>query len=220
MCFNAGMKPLDLVYFADPMCSWCYGFGPELTEVIEQESLHRPVKLDVIMGGLRAYNTTPMEADAKRTTRAHWQQVQEKTGLRFDATALDAEGFVYDTEPACRAVVTARHLNASVALDLLHAIQRAFYAEGRDVTDRDVLVAVARESGLNAAAFEQGFESQAMKEATRDDFVLTQRVGVTGFPTLCVDAGRRLLLINAGFVDGKRILEGLARIEESPQQEA
>lgn len=219
MCFNAGMKPLDLVYFADPMCSWCYGFGPELTRVIEQESHRRPVKLDLVMGGLRAYNTTPMDADAKRTTRAHWQQVQQKTGLRFAATALDADGFVYDTEPACRAVVTARHLDPSVALDLLHAIQRAFYAEGRDVTARDVLVGIAVESGLDAAAFREAFDSAATKEATRDDFVLTQRVGVTGFPTLCVDAGRRLLLINAGFVEAERILEGFARIEEAPPQE-
>src|SRR4029078_4975751 len=85
LCFNSGMKPLDLVYFADPMCSWCYGFGRELAGVIGQESLRRTVKLDLIMGGLRAYNTAAMDADAKRTTRSHWEQVREKTGLAFEA---------------------------------------------------------------------------------------------------------------------------------------
>ena len=93
-------------------------------------------------------------------------------------------------------------------------------SEGRDVTKRDALIEVASDTGIKAAAFVQAFDSHAMKEATRDDFLLTQRVGVTGFPTLCLDAGRQLLLINAGFVDAERVLEGLARLAEMSSQEA
>ena len=33
-----------------------------------------------------------------------------------------------------------------------------------------------------------------LEKATREDFALTQRVGVNGFPTLCVDGGEGKLL--------------------------
>ena len=31
------MQPPRLIYFADPMCSWCYGFAPEMAEVLEAQ---------------------------------------------------------------------------------------------------------------------------------------------------------------------------------------
>ena len=30
------MADLQLVYFADPMCSWCYGFSPVITTLAER----------------------------------------------------------------------------------------------------------------------------------------------------------------------------------------
>jgi len=207
---------LDLVYFADPMCAWCYGFGPELDKVIAERSKDAAVKLDLVMGGLRAYNKAVMDDESKRVVREHWQDVIERTSLPFDAAAMDAPDFAYDTEPACRAVVTARQLDASRALELLHAIQRGFYARGLDTTKTDVLVEIAQDCGFDAEAFEQAFSSRPVKRATRDDFVLAQNVGIKGLPTLCVDAGKQLLLINAGLAKAELVLEGLRRLEEDP----
>ena len=51
------MSAPHLIYFSDPMCSWCYGFGPELSKLVER----RPdLKLSPVMGGLRPYNRAPM----------------------------------------------------------------------------------------------------------------------------------------------------------------
>ena len=30
------MPDRNLVYFADPMCSWCYGFSPVITALAER----------------------------------------------------------------------------------------------------------------------------------------------------------------------------------------
>ena len=209
--------PLNLVYFADPMCSWCYGFAPELMRVVDSQSRDRAVKLDLVMGGLRAYQSAPLDGAQREAILGHWRHVAETTGLPFANTTSLAEGYVYDTEPACRAVVTARHLNPPASLLLLHAIQRAYYAEGRDTMQADVLLDIAIGCGFSGATFSEAFASQAMKEATRDDIALTQRVGVTGFPTLCVDADGSLLLINAGFVRAGQVETGLARLEEAPE---
>jgi putative protein-disulfide isomerase len=36
----------QLIYVADPMCSWCYGFGPELQALLE---LMPEANLDIIV---------------------------------------------------------------------------------------------------------------------------------------------------------------------------
>ena len=51
-----------LIYIADPMCSWCYGFGPELTSLLDTLP---DARLDIVLGGLRAYNTEVMD-EAKK----------------------------------------------------------------------------------------------------------------------------------------------------------
>lgn len=50
--------------------------------------------------------------------------------FRFD-NALPP-GFVYDTEPPSRAVVTIGGIEPTLIFPLFRAIQNAFYAEGRD----------------------------------------------------------------------------------------
>jgi len=92
-----------LIYFADPMCSWCWGFAPVIDAIRERFGRDLPIRL--IMGGLRPGTTKPMTEAAKRTTREHWEHVHEASGQPFDFTFFEREGFVYDTEPAAKAVV-------------------------------------------------------------------------------------------------------------------
>ena len=44
-----------IIYFGDPLCSWCYGFAGEVTKVAE----HYKNKLvfELVMGGLRPFGT-------------------------------------------------------------------------------------------------------------------------------------------------------------------
>lgn len=202
-----------LVYFADPMCSWCYGFGPQLSALLERVG---PFDLRLVMGGLRAYNTSVMDAALKRTLREHWQHVHEASGLPFADGQLAREDFVYDTEPACRAVVTARTQEPERALDYFHAVQAAFYGEGRDVTQGDVLADVAAALGLQRAEFAAAWASESMKLETRGDFLLAQRLGVSGFPTLAMHHGERLHLVANGFTRTHILSQRVAQIAASP----
>src|SRR3712207_1860168 len=95
-----------LVYVADPMCSWCWGFSPVIDAIRHRFADALPIRL--IMGGLRPGTTKVMDAAAKRTIRTHWEHVQEASGQPFDFGFLDRDGFVYDTEPAAKAVVVVR----------------------------------------------------------------------------------------------------------------
>lgn len=206
-----------LVYFADPMCSWCYGFGPELDSLLGE----RPqLRVDVVMGGLRPYNTEAATPAFREMIAGHWEHVTRESGLPINGGAFQREGFVYDTEPACRAVVAVRATDATRALAYLGRVQRAFHAEGRDVTDAEVLADLAADEGLDRAVFLAAHASSLAKDAVRQDFSATQQTGVTGFPTLAAGyPERRFFLVTAGFARASEIADRLDRIHELAQIE-
>ena len=171
-----------LIYFSDPMCSWCYGFSTVIEDIRRAYGAALPVR--VVMGGLRPGTTAPMKPEARREIAGHWTHVHEASGLPFDAAVLEREGFVYDTDPAARAVVVVRRESQDLALRFLGATQRAFYAENRDVTSADTLGDIAADFGLDRSAFLEAWASEDAKKETWGDYALSQRAGVTGFPTL------------------------------------
>lgn len=176
------MDAPHLIYFADPMCSWCYGFSPVIEEI--RHAYGRALPIRVVMGGLRPGTDKAMTPEARREVVGHWNHVHEATGLPFDAAVLEREGFVYDTDPAARAVVVVRRQGEELAARYLAAAQRAFYAENRDVTSGEVLAELAAEFGLERDAFLEAWGADEAKQETWRDYAMSQRAGVTGFPTL------------------------------------
>ncbi len=194
----------QLVYVADPMCSWCWGFQPQLQKL--QSTFVDRLPIIPVMGGLRAGATEPMTPELKEAVRAHWLHVAEATGQPFDHAFFDRPDYVYDTEPACRAVVTVRTLRPEVALMYFGTVQQAFYAEGRDVTRTDELTACAAAIGLPPEDFLAAFEADSAREAVTRDFLITQRLGVDGFPALFAEQiGHDPVQLVAGY----RPLDGL-----------
>jgi putative protein-disulfide isomerase len=208
---------MRLLYIADPLCSWCYGFGPELTRLLER---HPGTRLDLVMGGLRPFNTQKMSAEFKEMLRGHWRHVATASGLPFSETVLERDDFVYDTEPACRAVVTARNLDYEKAYPYLKAVQLAFYRDGRDVTSGDVLADIAAESGYERDTFRMNFDSALMREETKGDFAATQSLGVSGFPTLGLGYGSQLFLVTSGYATDDVLEYRIAEIERLAPRKA
>ncbi|HXN15050.1 MAG TPA: DsbA family protein [Usitatibacter sp.] len=188
---------MQLLYIADPLCSWCYGFEPELRRFLER---HPEARLELVMGGLRAYNTAIMTAAFKDTLREHWRHVQEASALPFNDSLLARADFIYDTEPPCRGVVTARTLDPSKAHTYFGAVQAAFYRDAQDVTRAKTLIEIAGACGYETSAFAGSLESDALRLATRRDFETTQSLGVSGFPTLGAAYGTQLYLVTSGYV--------------------
>lgn len=205
------VKPATrLLYVADPMCSWCYGFGPQLARLVERRPALGP---DLVMGGLRAYHREPMSAAFRDMLRGHWAHVAEVSGLPFSEAIFAREGFVYDTEPACRAVVTARALDASRAFALLEELHSSFYRDGIDITCADSLADAAERCGYERRAFCALLGAESMRGAVRADFARSQSLGVSGFPTLAAAIDGALYLVASGYAACEVLEERLERIE-------
>jgi putative protein-disulfide isomerase len=203
------MDGLHFIYFADPMCSWCWGFSPVVETLRRRYGDILPIRL--VMGGLRPGTDQPMTEDAKQNLRGHWVEIGELTGQGFGDGPLDKPGFLYDTDPAARAVVLARRTSNDAALGFLARAQAAFYAEGRDVTDFEVLADLASEQGFDRRAFLTALAEEPLKNETWRDYAVSQRAGVTGFPTLIL--GPKIdgtyALINRGYQAAQDVVGGI-----------
>ena len=198
-----------LVYFADPMCSWCWGFSPVINVIRATFGEHLPIRL--VLGGLRPGTTKPMDEAAKASTRGHWEHVQAASGQAFDYKFFDRPTFIYNTESACRAVVLARRRSMETALDMLTAVQQAFYAKNQDVTQPAILAGIAEELGFSSPEFLASFGQADLIAETQQDFNISQQTGVTGFPTLIAGTGNEanFTLVTQGFQTHERILPAL-----------
>src|SRR5580692_3269866 len=203
------MDGLHFIYFADPMCSWCYGFAPTVRALRRRYGDILPIR--PVMGGLRPGTTEPMPEKARRGLVHHWEEIGALAGVPFDASLADREGFVYDTDPAARAVVLARRTSDEAALDYLAAAHRAFYAEGRDITDLAVLADIAASQGFDRAAFLTALADDGLKTETWHDYAIAQRAGATGFPTLIVgpNADGSYALVTRGYQAAEPVMRGI-----------
>lgn len=198
------MSQMKLVFVGDPMCSWCYGFVKELGALVER---HPDLPLAILAGGVRAGATDLLDDSGKQFRLGHWARVEENSGLPFNRKAfLARKNFVYDTEPVCRAVVTARRLAPEAdQLQVFGALQRAFYVDGLDTTDGAVLaeiaVAALQEQGktVSAGAFHEEWKASATIAAVAAEFVHVRSLGVVSFPQLLLEVGDRLVNISPGY---------------------
>jgi putative protein-disulfide isomerase len=125
---------------------------------------------------------------------------------------FERESFTYDTEPACRAVVTARRLMPKMAMAFMARVQQAFYAENRDMTSSEELAVVAEEAGFERAQFAHAFAAPATQNETFRDFLMAQELGVRGFPTLIAGSeGKGYALVTNGYRPLDDLAEPLER---------
>jgi len=186
-----------LLYFADSMCSWCWGFAPVIDAIKAQ--FGEQLKIALILGGLRPGTTEPIDTKSREEILHHWQEVHKRSGQPFQFDGAMPEGFIYDTEPPSRAVVTMGELQPDAVLAFFKRTQAAFYAEQKDVTREAVLLELLPEFNVDSDKFQELFHSQEMKNRTLAHFQRARQYGVRGFPTLVLQDDEGYTLLTHGY---------------------
>ncbi|MBK9255934.1 MAG: DsbA family protein [Saprospiraceae bacterium] len=184
-----------LIYIGDPMCSWCYGFIPELDQL---KKLYPEIEFSLVLGGLRAGGTERM-ADLKGFLREHWQEVHDRTGQEFSYSILDNESMIYNTEFACRAVMTVKLIKPELAYEYFKRLQVAFYKNNLDATSVATFKGIATDVGIDKDVFEKIYMLPSTIQSTQTDFANSARMGVRGFPALLLKKDGSYFTISNGF---------------------
>lgn len=192
------MRSAQLIYILDPMCSWCWGFNPVMQQVLKQAQA-AGVKVTVRVGGLRTGQQAVLDETKRAYIQQHWRTVAQMTEQPFDFGNALPSGFLYDTEPACRALVVARQLDERLLFAFLDSLQRAFYQEALDITQPSVLCGLAVQAGYASEAFCDAFDLQATQVATQADFAWVRNLAISGFPSLLAEHQQQYALITNGY---------------------
>ena len=184
-----------LLYVADPMCSWCFGFAPVLARVRRDLAPH--VELHLVLGGLAPDSEEPMPETTRRYVQQAWREVEARSGARFEWSYWDRCQPRRSTWPACRAVLAAGAQGEA----MFEAIQRAYYREARDPSDRAVLVELGAQLGFEAAAFVAAIDAPETRDLLAAEFELRDRLGASGYPSLGLERDGELRLLTHGWID-------------------
>ena len=180
-----------LHYVHDPLCGWCYAAAPMVGAVREAG-----VPLSLHGGGLWAAPTR-LSADKAAYIRKSDARIASLSGQAFGAAYTDEllgdPTAVFWSLPTIAAVQAAERVQAGAGLRMLHAVQTAHYVDGRRVVDPEVLADVAAGVGLDARAFEQGFDLAGAGVHIAGTRALMERLGLSGFPSFVLERGAELI---------------------------
>lgn len=210
---------MELHYIFDPLCGWCYG-ASRLVRALAQ-SLPAQVPLRLWPGAL-----FPEPVQLEAGMRAHIVQADRRiaqlTGVEFGQAYLERVG-----NPANAVTLWSVPVIAAIAaapeerrLDLLHAMQRAHYVEGRDLSDGATLAAVARETGLDGAAFDARMREPAHAQAASQWIgrarALMARTGAGGFPAFMVEKDAKMMMVDhqSAYADPEALAAQLAGLAQ------
>lgn len=196
-----------LLYVADPMCSWCFGFAPVLAGL--RRALKGDVGFRLVLGGLAPDDEQPMSEETKRYVQSAWRDVEARTVARFEWSYWEKCRPRRSTWPACRSVLAAEAARDGLGEAMFSAIQHAYYAQARDPSDREVLADLGAELGLERSAFLRSIDEPAMHAALAAELALRDRLGATGYPSVGVERDGELELVSRGWVELEPLLERL-----------
>lgn len=186
---------LTLDLWADVACPWCWIGETRLRAALERLRRERPdVQVTCTWRPFQLQPQLPRAGVEWATFMRGKFGSDERLATMFghvaDAGAGDGLQFRFDrmtvvpnTTDAHRLILWAADRGLAVA----DALFRAYFAEGRDVSDRAVLVDVAVQQGLDAAAVRAMLESDAHELNVRDGQRDAARLGIQGVPFLVLD---------------------------------
>lgn len=186
------------------MCSWCWGFHPVIEQLRREHS--DSYDFSLVVGGLRTKGAMAWDDMTKNKLRSTWQQVSYTTGQRFTDNLFKLDTFEYDTFPACKAIVTVRELwGVDAAFDYLAKVHSAFYVEGVDTSDIDILVSLIEKEKQDA--FVNFYKSERAEVLMRHDFSKARSMGANAFPSVVVIDSEGHMVCKKGYQSVEEILQ-------------
>ena len=202
----------QVIYVGDPMCSWCWGISEHLKD-LRQYLKSEGIGYDIIMGGLRPGGGDEWNQQMKDFLQHHWHEVNSRSGQAFGTKLFELSEFDYDTEPSCRAVVTAKHfLDIGGVSSFFEEVQRKFYVENEDPKQVDFYQEICQKLGIDFGYFKRLFESTETAKATRDEFVMNRQWGVSGYPTVLLKDQQELHLIAHGYAEFETMKSNIQKV--------
>jgi predicted DsbA family dithiol-disulfide isomerase len=192
---------LRIDFVSDVVCPWCAIGLASLEQAlrrtqgeVEAEIHFRPFELNPQLGpegeGIAEHLAAKYGLSAAQLAENQERIRQRGAELGF---VFGARERIHNTFDAHRLLHWAGLEGRQAALK--HALLRAYFSEGRDVSNRDILVGIAAGAGLDADRAREILASDTYGADVREDEAFFQRSGIRGVPAIIIE---RKHLISGG----------------------
>ena len=182
---------MDIHIWSDIVCPWCYLGKRRFEHALalfdhrdEVRVTHRSFQLDPSRPRHQTANRREMlktkyqlSDQQVRDMDARMEHLADIEGLEYHLTDAGLTGNTLDAHELLQ-LGKARGIQDAV----IERLYRAYFTEQRSVFERDSLVALAGEAGLDQAEARDVLERDAYAEAVADDVREARALGVTGVP--------------------------------------
>ena len=189
-----------LYYIHDPMCSWCWGFRPTLTTVLEK--LENTIPVQYLLGGLAPDSDEPMPQAMQTHIRDNWKRIQQTIpGAKFNFDFWTSCQPRRSTYPACRAIIATRNQLPSLETTMILAIQEAYYLMAKNPSNNDVLIELANSLGLDTIRFAQDLTSPETQQKLLSEIQFCRELGASSFPSMVLKKNDNSTLLKLDYND-------------------
>jgi putative protein-disulfide isomerase len=212
-----------LHYLYDPLCGWCYGLSPAVSELVGVSSF----TINLLPTGLFSGDRAGLMDDTFGATI--WcvdQRIERMTGQRFSEDyrlrVLGDRQQLLDSGPATLALTAVSLTAPARELEVLQNIQRARYVDGNDVTSPATLAALLVALDLKEVAARIVQPDEALLEANRTRIeraeVLMRYFNAHGAPTLVAESGAKRWMLNhaAGYSNPRALIDQVELARNEP----
>lgn len=183
---------LSVDVISDVICPWCYIGKRRLERAIT--TLGKSVQVRWLPFQLNS--TMPKEGISRREYRikkfGSWERSQELDARVIAVGKEEGIDFAFDRIERTPNTLEAHRLiwladKEGVQDAVVEGLFRAYFTEGRDISNRHTLIDVVAESGLDRSRVESVLKSDEGMEALTEAEGLSRRRGVGGVPFFIVD---------------------------------
>ncbi|MGH8060742.1 MAG: DsbA family oxidoreductase [Pseudoxanthomonas sp.] len=186
--------PIKIDFVSDVACPWCAVGLKSLEEAMSRVGGDLQVELHFQPFELNPQMPAEGEDAVEHLTRKYGisaeQAAQNGEAIRARGAALgfefrmDRRRHVYNTFDAHRLLHWAGLEGQQRQLALKHALLRAYFTEGEDVSSADTLAKLAVEAGLDGERARQILASEEFVEAVRQQESFYASQGITAVPSV------------------------------------
>lgn len=177
-------KPLHIVYFSDPICSYCWNLEGYLRRL--QLEYGDYFTIEERMGGLMAsFGTASYEGeitDAEKMARL-WNRgsADLRIPINGDVWLKNPLSSSFPPSIAFKAALQQGHKQGEL---FLRRLREELFVGAKDISSWEVIAQAAEAVKLNMAQFQADFEGGVAEKAFQEDLKLTKELAVDLFPTL------------------------------------
>lgn len=186
------MDPIKLDIMSDPICPWCYIGKTLLERALEQEADHpfliewHPFQLNPDMpaeGMDRAEYLETKFGGKDNAVRVYSQIVEhaEKANIKLNVGDIKRTPNTLDAHRLINWAKIEGKQNA-----IVDALFQAYFIDGRDIGDHDVLSDIADGVGMDASIIQRLLKSDADIDEIKQRDSMAREMGVNSVPTFIV----------------------------------